>query len=1099
MHTLQPQKYLQKIGTLKNIKLTLREIDVISCVISGRITKTMSCILGIEKSTYETHYANVKKKLQINTKEHLIRLTERYASTLIYKNHVSLLKIEKNIFEYAQEQTLERRSFILQVSQNSTQLFFDLLKRHMKFFNICIQIKQVMPRSTNTGLEFIFIPTDSDNKNIKALHVHFQNEGGNKSEKKLYFKHDTEYFDFFITTIEKLNPDINTFYIKKKIRNILSKQSEGLLRIQEPARSISANHFQKSMNDMPVFKKIWILIGAITSVSSLTLLIPSFSTQTIIHNNLRSMHMLGSNENILKRDDILSSIEAAFLNQTTENPHSISYITLSGIAGSGKTTVATNYAEQQTKKFTWELNAQSFRALRQSYLQLAYSLANTHKKKAQITFLEKIKDPDVFSEQLLRFIQTNLKEQKNWLLIFDNVTNLQEIEKLLPREKNLWGHGSVIITTTNDNLENITRKQNQYIKIGALHEGQTKDLFCSIAYKASYKYIPRTTQQYVDTLLQKIPSFPLDISLAAHYIRHTNSTLLEYINKLNDKSCSANDLNTFFQQELNIPLARSSLLLVTIDSILSVDKDFQQLLYVLSRLNFKNIPKKLLQSHCNEDSVNAFILTLKKHSFITETHLPYVNNNERFISIHPFIQNYCRTYLNKTLNKNLQNTLAHSAVDGVLNYEKSLENNHHKMLNILNEHIESFLKVSPETSSFNHSDLYHLYALLGKTYYLGSRELLDAKKAFKIALFHVPSNKLDTTDIGLYLSLAHICNDMIDPKSAIHYAQKALDVLNTNNAKPAHIQYEWALFEKGIAHVLLGNTSDAEESLQLALDKLEIANTPSALKLKSQITAYRGWMHAVTNLSTEDSAINDVNAALEMITNSGTLRLDIKTMAKLRAYHYVTKGDILCKQGKFKEALSLGFAKAQEVIATNLSESPDFILNIHLQIGIGECMLRADDFKKAKNTLQDAINQGELLLGNNSPFLYAPKVLLIETLIRLKKLDSAEELLKNTQEHAATDNTIYAQFIECLLYYNAMVLYGRKGNKIMVHQYFTFFSQKIGLLYENLKLLPIEKKEDLNNFLTIKKMDTHALFICQKLLQNIYTNIKFIAPSRMKA
>ena len=125
MHTLQPQKYLQKIGTLKNIKLTLREIDVISCVISGRITKTMSCILGIEKSTYETHYANVKKKLQINTKEHLIRLTERYASTLIYKNHVSLLKIEKNIFEYAQEQTLERRSFILQVSQNSTQLFFD--------------------------------------------------------------------------------------------------------------------------------------------------------------------------------------------------------------------------------------------------------------------------------------------------------------------------------------------------------------------------------------------------------------------------------------------------------------------------------------------------------------------------------------------------------------------------------------------------------------------------------------------------------------------------------------------------------------------------------------------------------------------------------------------------------------------------------------------------------------------------------------------------------------------------------------------------------------------------------------------------------------
>ncbi len=1092
MHILQPQKYLPKIGELNNIKLTLREIDVIACILSGKIAKTMSGILGIETRTYETHYANVKKKLQINTKEHLITLIETSTSPLIYKKHVSLLQIEKNILEYVQGQTLEHKSFALHISQNNNQLFFDLLKRHMKLFNISIQIKKVLPTDQNALLDFIFIPTDSNDQSNNTLHVYFQNAVGKKSERNLYFKQDTEYFDFFITTIEKLNPNLNTVYIKQKISNIVSKQSEGLYKIQEPVRGITTRDFQKNMNGMPLFKKIWMIIGAITSVSSLTLLTPSISTQTLIHNNLRSMYTLGSNKNILKREDLLASIESAFLNQKTESPHAISYVTLSGIAGSGKTTLATNYAEHQTKKFTWELNAQSYSALRQSYLQLAYSLANTKEKQTQITFLETIKDPDIFAEQLLRFIQTNLKEQKDWLLIFDNVTNLQEIEQLLPHGKNLWGYGSVIITTTNDNLENITSKDTQCIKIGALSDSQAKEIFCSIVYKSAYKYIPRTAQQSVDTLLKKIPCFPLDISLAAHYIRHTNSTIHEYLNKLSDDSFFAGSLNTFFQEETNTPLARSSLLHVTIENILGVDKNFQKLLYVLSRLNFKNIPKKLLLAYCKEDTVNAFILTLKKYSFITETHLPHVHNNERFISIHPFIQNYCKIYLNKTLDKKTQNNFAHNAVRGALSYEKSLSHSHYKMLNILNEHIRSLLQHTTTTPSSNHSDLYHLYTILGKTYHLGSRELLHAKEAFEMALRYAPNDRDALDNIDLFLRLANICNDIVEPQSALLYAHKAIHALTVNKTTPERTQYARALFEQSTAQLFLGNADEADKSLQLALQKLSSTNTPDALALKSQITAYRGWMNAATlTSSTDESAINDVNAALQMITDSGTIRLNIKTSAKLRAYHYVTKGDILCKQGQFNEAMALGFSKAQEVLATNLSESPHFVLNIYLQIGIGECSLRFGDFKKAEKTLQNVINKGELLLGKNCPLLYAPKVLLMETLIRLNNLDEAEGLLNSLQNNKI-DHTAYSKFIECLFYYNAIVLYNTQNNKVKVHEYFTLFSQKIESLYRDLKHLTTEKKEALNDLLKIKTLDNNALFICNTLLKNIYPHVKFI-------
>lgn len=1100
MYTLQPQKYLPKIGTLNNIKFTLREIDVIACVLSGKIAKTMAGILGIETRTYETHYANVKKKLQINTKEHLITLIENYASTLIYKSHASLLQIEKNIFESIQLQTLEHKSFSLHISQNSNQLFFDLLKRHMKLFNISLHIKKTIQKDQHKPLDFIFIPTDSSNISSNTLHVHFQNDLVENSEKNLYFKQDIEYFEFLITTIEKLNPNVNTFYIKQKICNILSKQSEGLLRIQEPVRSMTTRYFPKSLHNISIFQKIWMLIGAITSVTSLTLLVPSISTQAIIQNNLRSMHMFGLNNNILKRDDLLSSIESAFLNQAVETPHAISYVTLVGISGSGKTTLATNYAENQTKKFTWELNAQSYATLRQSYLQLAYSLANTKEKQAQIVFLEAIKEPDVFSGQLLRFIQNNLKEQKDWLLIFDNVINLKEIESLLPHGKNLWGYGNVIITTTNDNLEISTSQNNQYIKVEGLSDIQAKDLFCTIVYKSAYKYTLRTAQQSADALLREIPSFPLDITLAAHYLRHTNSTIQEYITKLHDDGSTCDSLNTFFQQELNTPLARSSLLHMTIQNILRVDKSFQHLLYVVARLNFKNIPRNLLLAYCTEDIVNAFILTLKKYSLITETRLPHVHDGERFISIHPFVQNYCKNYLNKKLDKKLHQDFMHKAVHGVLKYEKSIPSIHYRIRNILKEHIKALLTPSTIIPSYSSMDLYHLYTALGKTYYLGSRELLLAKEAFEMALKHVSKDKVDKDHIELLLILSNICNDIVAPESALLYAQQAIYILKGIKKSPSQsIQYARALFERGIAHLLLNNISGAEQDLHLSLKTLETIASPEALELKSQITAYRGWMTAATNLTSiiGGTAVNDVNEALKMIIDSGTLRLNIKTSAKLRAYHYVTKGDILCKQGKFKEALSLGFTKAQEVLATNLSESPHFVLNIYLQIGIGECALRSGDLKKAQKILQEVIGKGELLLGKNCPLVYAPKVLLMEALIRLNKLDDAEKLLSGILG-SQTDNTVYSNFMECLFYYNALVLYSSRGNKIKKHEYFIIFAQKIASLHLHSNSLFNEKKELLYELTKRKVIDNNALSICNKLLKTIYPNITFIQPSLIK-
>lgn len=293
MNTLQPQRYLDKIGTLNNIDLTLREVDIIACVLSGHIEKTMSSLLNIKESTYGRYYANLKKKLAIETKENLISLIETATSIVMYKKHAWLLQVEKTIFEYAKEHNLRQTIFLVSVSKNSSPLFLDLLKRHMKIFNIILQIKNDIPENVNAVLDLVFTPIKDNDRVQHALCVHFQNDCMNSSDRDIYFRQSIEYFDFFITILEKLNPDINTFYIKQKIRNLLSKQEEGFQKMHEPVAEVDTETLDKNRREMPTAKKIWLLSSAIILISSLMLLIPSISTQKIIRHNLQSIGILG--------------------------------------------------------------------------------------------------------------------------------------------------------------------------------------------------------------------------------------------------------------------------------------------------------------------------------------------------------------------------------------------------------------------------------------------------------------------------------------------------------------------------------------------------------------------------------------------------------------------------------------------------------------------------------------------------------------------------------------------------------------------------------------------------------------------------------------
>jgi len=74
-------EFLQEIC---GIKLTPREIDIISCVINNRKDKKTAAILSISPRTVTTHVFNIMNKLSYNSRDSIIDFIEKYGKS----NHI---------------------------------------------------------------------------------------------------------------------------------------------------------------------------------------------------------------------------------------------------------------------------------------------------------------------------------------------------------------------------------------------------------------------------------------------------------------------------------------------------------------------------------------------------------------------------------------------------------------------------------------------------------------------------------------------------------------------------------------------------------------------------------------------------------------------------------------------------------------------------------------------------------------------------------------------------------------------------------------------------------------------------------------------------
>ena len=243
--------------------------------------------------------------------------------------------------------------------------------------------------------------------------------------------------------------------------------------------------------------------------------------------SLRTDLEIPSEDILLGRPYLTSMIDKRFQKQT----EGIKTLALVGTGGSGKTTLARQYARLQNASIVWEINAEKSASLLNSLLTLSYALCKTDEEKQAITSMTKIDGLTEKIEKFFQFLRRQLKSHPNWLLIYDNVESMRDIQEYFPTDVNDWGVGKVIITTQDNHIQN-----NSYIKdvvrVGVLSAEEQLSLFTKIMKQGERKSFNLQEPHIIKEFLDKLPSFPLDISTAAYYMKATDTNTDQYLNYL---------------------------------------------------------------------------------------------------------------------------------------------------------------------------------------------------------------------------------------------------------------------------------------------------------------------------------------------------------------------------------------------------------------------------------------------------------------------------------------------------------------------------------------------------------------------------------------
>ncbi len=633
----------------------------------------------------------------------------------------------------------------------------------------------------------------------------------------------------------------------------------------------------------------WWIIVAIAGIIGLSIVLhksinDSHHKEFIVHSELK----IPVESALLFRSSLIRELDDKFKNG---NSGSITTVAIVGIGGSGKTTLAHLYArtQQQKSEIIGEINSETDASLKESFENLAYKLADADKDNNQVfTKIMAIENPKVREEQIIGFVQKALLSHPNWLLIYDNVVNLTDIQKYVPQDGDTWGSGHVIITTQDAHIEN-NKHVDHVIQIGELSDDQKLKLFSRIV--GNKKFPAEQIQEF----LNHIPPFPLDVSVAAYYLKTTGTSFEKYLENLNSDDASFEATQTSVLKEAGYyTKTRYSIITLSLKNLIQTHNDFGTLLLFFILMDSQNIPKDLLEEYKNNAVVDRFVHELKKYSLITESSSSILGS---IFSVHRTTQAIALAYLSQNLD---------------LEYNKNL-------VAPVVEALECYV-----SDAIDAADLAKMRLLLAH---------VEALSRYKHLL-----NASATNAINTMLGCIYYCTgDGVNSKKILEECLVNLKRSSENNSpKQARV-----LMYLGIAQRRLGEYREAQRLLEQSVAIYN--NHPKYLINKAQALAYLGNVHKM--LDNNEVSRKFLEQSLEIFKNQHSALDTARTLCYL--------GTTYINLGKYKEANDLLVASISLYKKQLNYEYQDAFYWAMVYLGLAQS--ERGDYIKAKTIMEECL------------------------------------------------------------------------------------------------------------------------------------------------
>lgn len=646
---------------------------------------------------------------------------------------------------------------------------------------------------------------------------------------------------------------------------------------------------------------------------------------------------------LLKRSE-----EVAMIKKMLSGERGIQTLALIGPGGSGKTTLARQYARLQKSPIVWEINAETPETLVASFEAFAMALTQTAEEKKEVKGIQEIKSPTEKADQIVQWVQKHLSVSTSWFLVYDNVIDFKKIQKYFPSDQHTWGVGTVFITTRNAQMH--STNIHSVLPLKELNDAKKLELFTNILMSGSDDpFLDSSQVEDAKKFLKKIPSFPLDVSIAAYYLRRTNVPYDKYLSYLKEYDAEFETLQKEFLEEVgSYHKTRYSIIALSLQELVKLHKDFTDLLWFISLLNSQDIPRDLLSTFKKDLVVDNFIRHLKTYSLISEAQ-PL--KEKPSMSMHRSIQENSLAYLKKTLKPAKKTHLSKSLARTLESYIfESIQKQDFYKIKSLSNHCQAFLGhtdlLTDESRNMISGELGNIYLQLSN--YKAAQEILEKT----LAHLHKQASQNHEPIARFSIYLSDVYRETGDYDRAKVLLEESLDIYQKHFPEK-HERLATSLAHLGAIYRHLGDFKKSSDLLEESI----------ALYQKHALDNLPDFSWAMVHLGNTYRERGNLSKATNLLEKS--FLIYVKAFSEnhpTTAWNMAQLGNMYREWGKYEKAISLlekslalyekEFPYSHDRIAWNLTHLGD----IYTYLG---------DHTKAISVLERALSIHEKYFAKN--------------------------------------------------------------------------------------------------------------------------------------